>query len=171
MLKPAGALNISGSGAQIWQKALYGQPGSPGLALGVGYHPCAKARLSDYLMMRSDNANEEISHYRDAVRKTKKDITKLTSNIAQDVPEDVANIFLTYEHLLDAASLGRAVEEKIREGWNAASSLKQVVESFAVQFRQMQDPYMRERAVDVVDLGDRVFALVSQCATNTFGTS
>lgn len=161
-----GALKVFGTVTQVWQKALYGQPGSPGLALGIGYQPDAKAKLSDYLMSRTTKAAAEISRYRDAVKKTKADIQKLTQNIASDVPEDVADIFHTYEHLLDAASLGRAVEEKIRGGWNAASGLKQVVENYALQFRQMQDAYMRERAADVVDLGNRVFSwLVNETQT------
>lgn len=153
-----GALKLSGAdGIHLWQKALYGKPGSSGLAVGTGYQPNKKARLSEYLATRSDNTSAEISRYRRAVMRTKADIRKLTSQVSEHVPQDVANIFQTYDFLLDAASLGKEVEEKIRAGWDAASSLKQVVASYARQFSQMQDIYMQERAVDVVDLGDRVF--------------
>lgn len=153
-----GAVKLSGSdGIQLWQKALYGRPGSSGLAVGTGFQPNKKARLSDYIAARSSKLEEEISRYRRAVKRTKADIRKLTSQVAQNVPKDVANIFQTYDFLLDAASLGKEVEEKIRSGWNAATSLKQVVGNYARQFSQMQDSYMQERAVDVVDLGDRVF--------------
>lgn len=45
-----GALKLGNANSiQLWQKALFGRPGSPGLALGVGYHPAKKARLSDHL--------------------------------------------------------------------------------------------------------------------------
>lgn len=155
-----GALNLGSAdnGNQFWQKALFGRPGSPGLALGTAYHPSKKVKLSEHLVSRSNKAAQEISRYRRAVKKTKVDIRKLTRQISEKVPEDVANIFQTYDYLLDAASLGKDVEERIRSGWNAASALKQVVDNYARQFAQMTDPYMRERSVDVVDLGDRVFA-------------
>lgn len=143
---------------QFWQKALFGRPGSPGLAIGVGFHPHRKVRLSEHLESRSSRMLQEVARYRRAVKKTKIDIRKLTRQISEKVPEDVANIFQTYDYLLDAASLGKDVEERIKKGWNAASALKQVVDNYARQFTQMADPYMRERAVDVVDLGDRVFA-------------
>ena len=153
-----GAVKLSGvDGIQLWQKALYGRPGSSGLAVGVGYQPNKKARLSEYLATRSDKFEREIARYRRAVKRTKADIRKLTVQVTQNVPQDVANIFQTYDFLLDAASLGKEVEEKIRDGWDAATSLKQVVDSYARQFSQMQDIYMQERAVDVIDLGDRVF--------------
>lgn len=155
-----GALKLGNteSSAHVWQKALFGRPGSSGLALGLGFNPIQKTRLSEHLVARTNKMAEEISRYRKAVKKTKIDIRKLTRKISEKVPEDVANIFQTYDHLLDAASLGKDVEERINSGWNAASALKQVVGHYSRQFAQMQDPYMRERAVDMVDLGDRVFA-------------
>ncbi len=151
---------------QVWQKSILGRPGSPGLAIGTGYSPDQLQTLAAYPGSRSGNPASEISQYREAVKRTKADIVKLTDRIDREVPEDVANIFHLYDHLLDAASLGRAVEEKIRSGFNAATALKQVVESYAQQFRQMSDPYMRERAVDVVDLGNRVFRHLLQEETN-----
>lgn len=153
-----GALVISESKTQIWKKGIFGRPGSPGLALGIGYMPASKPKLSDYISTRSTDAPGEIAKYRQAVAKTKEDIKVLTSRVEDEVPDDVMNIFHLYDHLLDATSLGRAVEEKIRAGWNAPSGLKQVVEMYQRQFLQMTDRYMQERAVDVVDCGNRVFA-------------
>lgn len=155
-----GALKLATSenAIQLWQKALFGRPGSPGLALGTAFHPTTKLRLADHLISRATDAKKEISRYRRAVKRTKIDIRKLTRQISENIPEDVANIFQTYDYMLDAASLGKDVEERIQSGLDAASALKQVVGNYARQFAQMEDPYMRERAVDVVDLGDRVFA-------------
>ncbi|MDP5207748.1 phosphoenolpyruvate--protein phosphotransferase, partial [Alishewanella sp. SMS9] len=57
---------------------------------------------------------------------------------------------------LDAASLGREIEIHITDGWCAKSALKRVVERFARQFDDMDDPYLRERGLDIRDLGQRV---------------
>ncbi|MBE1300096.1 MAG: phosphoenolpyruvate--protein phosphotransferase [Alteromonadaceae bacterium] len=153
-----GLLNIAEEKKGFRRQGIIGNPGSPGLAIGIGYSPVVnKANLKDFIATRTTKPAIEVSKYREAVVKTKKDIEQLTKRVEDEVPQDVANIFHLYDHLLDAASLGKAVEDKIHSGWSAASALKQVVESYEAQFSQMSDPYMRERAVDVVDLGNRVF--------------
>ena len=89
---------------------------------------------------------------------TRQHVDGLSKSLDDDIPDDVKSIFQLYHHLLDANSLGREVEEKIRQGWDAASSLKMVVENYAARFRAMDDPYMQERAIDIVDLSDRILA-------------
>ena len=140
-------------------KTIYGVPGSPGLGKGIGVVPQNRIQFKDYVLQRSTDISEDIAVYREAVLATKEDIRELTRKIDGVVPEDVAMIFQLYEHLLDANSLGAEVEGKIQtEGWNAPSALKLVIESYRNRFAMMSDPYMRERAIDVEDLGGRVFA-------------
>ncbi|WP_350670992.1 phosphoenolpyruvate-utilizing N-terminal domain-containing protein, partial [Pseudoalteromonas sp. CAL494-MNA-CIBAN-0108] len=55
-----------------------------------------------------------------------------------------------------AKSLGHNVEAQLQEGWCAKSALKIVIERLVAQFNEMQDPYIKERAVDVKDIGLRV---------------
>ena len=149
----------------LWKKSLFGRPGSPGLALGLGYHPQKKRRLAQHFTEHCVSPKKEIARFRSAVQKTKSDIKRLTQQVAQKVPEDVASIFQTYDFLLDAASLGKDVEQRVQQGLTAASALKQVVDGYARQFSKMQDSYMQERVVDIVDLGDRVFAWLMDEAT------
>lgn len=140
------------------QSIVYGIPGSPGLAMGLGVVPEDRIQFKDYIIQRSVDISEDIAVYREAVLATKEDIHELTQRIVGTVPADVATIFQMYDQLLDASSLGHEVETKIREGWNAPSALKLIVESYRNRFAMMSDPYMRERAIDVEDLGGRVFA-------------
>jgi phosphotransferase system enzyme I (PtsP) len=145
------------------QKSLHGVPGSTGLAIGVGFIPDYKVELSSHVATRSDDKDFEIKRYRDAVITTREEVKKLSIRIAGEVPEDVQAIFQIYHHLLDANSLGKEVEAHIRLGWDAATSLIHVVGNYIEQFRNMSDPYMRERAVDVEDLSNRILAnIISQ---------
>lgn len=137
---------------------IYGVPGSQGLNMGLGIVPEDRIQLKDYVLQRSNDISEDIAVYREAILATKDDVHALTQRIAGTVPEDVASIFQLYEQLLDASSLGQEVESKILEGWNAPSALKVVIEGYRNRFAMMSDPYMRERAIDVEDLGGRVFA-------------
>ncbi|GAB5382509.1 MAG: phosphoenolpyruvate--protein phosphotransferase [Aliiglaciecola sp.] len=141
-----------------WQSKISGVPGSPGLGIGIGFIPDYKVTLAGHVARRSSNVSEEISRYREAVGVTRSQVDELSHRIEGQVPSDVQAIFQIYSHLLDANSLGHEVEARIKEGWDAASSLKFVVENYIQQFRNMSDPYMQERAVDIEDLSSRILA-------------
>lgn len=152
-----GALNPhAGMYVGNMQKNVRGVPGSPGLAMGVGYSPHAAYTLNTWIVKQSDNTQQEIDYYRKGVEVTRSQVELLSDRLEGQVPDDVRAIFQLYHQLLDANSLGREVEAKIREGWDAASSLKLVVEAYAARFEAMEDPYMQERAIDIVDLSNRI---------------
>lgn len=138
------------------QKNVKGVPGSPGLAVGKGFTPHIKMTLKNWVARHSSDTQKEIQHYRTAVDVTRGQVEHLSGSLSGEIPDDVRSIFQLYHQLLDANSLGREVEAKIKEGWDAASSLKLVVEAYASRFRSMSDPYMQERAIDIVDLSDRI---------------
>jgi phosphotransferase system enzyme I (PtsP) len=141
-----------------WQKSLKGVAGSSGLAKGIGFVSNMLVNIRNQIPTRNANAAQQVLLYRNAVKQTREDVAILSERIQGEVPEDVRAIFQLYHHLLDANSLGREVEIKINAGWDAPSSLKMVVETYISQFQTMSDPYMRERAVDVEDMGNRVLA-------------
>ncbi|GGD48271.1 phosphoenolpyruvate--protein phosphotransferase [Lacimicrobium alkaliphilum] len=152
-----GSISLTdGADKSRWQKSLKGVPGSAGLAIGTGHVPNIKHSLRSQMQRRSEDPDKQIERYRQAVIRTRKEVKKLSDRMADAVPEDVLAIFQLYHNLLDANSLGHEVESKIKSGWDAASSLKMVVEHYINKFRGMDDPYMQERAVDVEDLGNRV---------------
>ncbi|MCF2948660.1 phosphoenolpyruvate--protein phosphotransferase [Paraglaciecola aquimarina] len=157
--KARGSINsLAKNVPKDWQKSLKGVPGSSGLATGVGFLQNLMVNIRSHVHKRSTKTEKQISNYRLAVKKTQEDMAVLSQRIQGEVPDDVQAIFQLYHHLLDANSLGREVEEKIKAGWDAPTSLKMVVEGFIRQFQSMNDAYMRERAVDVEDMGNRVLA-------------
>jgi phosphotransferase system enzyme I (PtsP) len=135
-----------------------GIAGSPGLAIGKGFSPDKSINLKNWVVKRTRSPADQIALYRKGVEVTRGHVDTLSQRLDDGIPDDVKSIFQLYHHLLDANSLGREVEEKIRQGWDAASSLKMVVESYAARFRAMEDPYMQERAIDIIDLSDRILA-------------
>jgi phosphotransferase system enzyme I (PtsP) len=141
-----------------WQKSLKGVPGALGLASGTGYLQNMMVSIHSHVPKRSKNKQVQVQNYRQAVQQTQADMAVLSERMQGEVPDDVRSIFQLYYHLLDANSLGRDVEKEIKLGWDAPTSLKMVVENYIRQFQSMNDPYMRERAVDVEDMGNRVLA-------------
>ncbi|GAC16802.1 phosphoenolpyruvate--protein phosphotransferase [Aliiglaciecola lipolytica] len=141
-----------------WQRKISGVPGSSGLGMGIGFVPHFKVSLASHVAKRSNNIEQEIARYREAVNVTRGQVEVLSKRIEGQVPSDVQAIFQIYSHLLDANSLGHEVEGRIKKGWDAASSLKYIIENYIQQFRSMSDPYMQERAVDIEDLSNRILA-------------
>ncbi|MGB2264153.1 MAG: phosphoenolpyruvate--protein phosphotransferase, partial [Glaciecola sp.] len=137
-----------------------GVPGASGLAMGIGVTWNQQVLLSTLVNRRHQNEAYEIIAYRDAVEITRAEVQALSLGLDESLPDDIKAIFTMYDQLLDANSLGREVEKRIKDGWNAATSLKLVVEDYAARFKAMQDPYMQERAVDIIDLSNRILGYI-----------
>lgn len=151
-----GVLDVNSETNFGTHKSINGLPGAPGLALGQSIVLNMKHELSQLIARKTTDQPTEVERYRKAVELTRTQVDRLSDNLGDSLPEDVKAIFQLYHQLLDANSLGREVEQKIRENWDAASSLKLVVENYAARFAAMEDPYMQERAVDIVDLSNRI---------------
>ncbi|MEK9820431.1 MAG: phosphoenolpyruvate--protein phosphotransferase, partial [Pseudomonadales bacterium] len=64
--------------------------------------------------------------------------------------------------MLDPDAIPSEVIEKIQEGQWAQGALKQVIEQHAAQFKVMDDPYLRERGNDVLELGNRLLGHIER---------
>lgn len=153
-----GSFSVDSKFIQGESRRFNGIPGAPGLALAKGLVHHAKHELKHIVPKRTTGDVNQVSLYRKAVEITRTQVSQLSATVKGTVPEDVSAIFQLYHHLLDANSLGREVEAKIREGWDAPSSLKIVIDDYASRFARMDDAYMRERAVDIVDLSNRILS-------------
>jgi phosphotransferase system, enzyme I, PtsP len=69
--------------------------------------------------------------------------------------ESVA-VFEVYQYILKDPVFIGLIREEIERGWTAGSAVKRVCEKQIAQFSTMSDPYLRERAADVRDLGQRL---------------
>ena len=135
---------------------LLGLPGAPGIAIGEGFVLEPSSDFDAISLKKVDDPEKELSRFYKAVKITKAEFNRLAERMAGHLPPDALAIFDVYHQLLDAASLGNEIEKQIQEGWCAKSALKRVVEKFARQFDDMDDPYLRERGTDIRDLGQRV---------------
>lgn len=87
----------------------------------------------------------------------------------ESVSHDSMAIFEIYQHLLADPAYQQQIELEIRrEGWNAASAVRLVSERFIQQFGTMSDNYLRERAVDVRDVAQRLLSRLVQSQIDVF---
>src|SRR5690554_496292 len=137
---------------------LKGVPAAPGVAIGEALVLSPPACLSEVVARRTDMLEHEIRAFRAAVARTKQELNTISASMRGQVAEETLAIFDAYHAMIDSASLGKDVEKEINEGWRAQTALKVVVERLVTQFENLDDEYIRERASDVRDLGNRILA-------------
>src|ERR1700752_2489495 len=71
-------------------------------------------------------------------------------------PEVDASIFDAQRMMLEDATFIGKIESRIRAGQAAETALKHVVEEYVDAFLTMSDGYLRERATDIKDIGQRL---------------
>lgn len=135
-----------------------GAPGAAGVGLGTGFVMLPAADLGSVMDRGTDDPDAEIVLFDQALDSARAEIRKLGSQLSGELrPEELA-LFDVYLNMLDDNALGAEVKARIGEGHWAQGALRQVVMEYVGHFQRMEDPYLRERATDILDLGARILA-------------
>ena len=148
-------------------KQLLGIAGAPGIALSQIMVCQPKAKLSTQALKKvsSDQQSKQIQRFEQAVDKTLADFEQLSHKLSSMITNDSLAIFDVYIQLLEQAELRQGVLTKINQGWQAESALKLVIEHYVMQFEAIDDSYLKERASDIRDLGNRLLLNLQQQQT------
>jgi len=139
-----------------WSKAIKGAAGSSGVALAPMYVVQPNAVLHTVAMVTAADRAVEHSRLEQAITRTRHDFTVMAGKLGKIIADDSLDIFEMYKQLLDKANLGNELSSQVDNGWRAESALKLVIDSYVLQFVGLDDSYLRERASDIRDLGNRL---------------
>ena len=141
---------------------LQGLPSGPGIGIGqaVVIYPLADLDVVPDKII--DDIEEEITKLNDALETVKEEIRMMEKKLSPSLPKAERDLFSAYIRLLDRDSLGKEIIAIISEGHWAQSALKRVIQKRVRQFEAMDDHYLRERASDIRDLGQRVLSHLQQ---------
>ncbi len=135
-----------------------GVPGAPGIAIGTAVVVSPGADLYAVPMRAAQDRRKEVRAFREALHSVQKDIQLVADNLGTELsPEDHA-LFDVYLSILDDSTIGKEVVGLIKAGQWAQGALSQVMIEHIRHFERMEHSYLKERAVDVKDLGTRVLA-------------
>ncbi|GAA6171099.1 phosphoenolpyruvate--protein phosphotransferase [Colwellia sp. KU-HH00111] len=139
-------------------KQLVGIPGAPGIAMSQIVVCQPKADLSTLALQKVSPEQQklQVKRFEQALTTTRLDFEQLSQKLTGIVTDDNLAIFDVYIQLLEQADIRQEVSKKIAQGWQAESALKLVIEHYVRQFEAIEDSYLRERASDIRDLGNRV---------------
>ncbi|MEM1402029.1 MAG: phosphoenolpyruvate--protein phosphotransferase [Pseudomonadota bacterium] len=133
-----------------------GVPGAPGVAIGKAVVVSPVADLYAVPRRNGDDRRGELRAFRRALSQVRIDIESVAENLRDKLsPEDLA-LFDVYIGILDDSTIGGEVAALIKGGEWAQGALSQVMVAHIRHFEAMEHSYLRERAVDVKDLGERV---------------
>jgi len=135
---------------------LRGAPASDGIAIGLARRLVAsEPPVADHPEGPPAEERALIAAARAAVRA---DLEAARTLVQERGSVEEAEIFTAHTLLLDDAALVGPAEQAIDEGVAAGRAWQAAAAAAAASFRELDDPYPRERAVDVEDVARRVLA-------------
>jgi phosphotransferase system enzyme I (PtsP) len=156
---------LSFAGQAAHDVCFKGSAGANGVAIGhavVVYPPADLDVVPDKPAVDIDL---ELALLEAAVAAVRSDIQKVGRQLSARIRPEEQALFDVYLGMLDEQALAGEVKTLIRKGNWAQGALRTVVLEYVGHFESIADSYLRERAVDIRDLGQRVLAyLQKQCS-------
>lgn len=149
-------------GAKPRQAKFVGVSGAPGIAIGEAVVITPPADLHSVPFKACIDINAELEFFQRCLMAVRDDIKELGAQLKERLNREEQALFDAYLAMLDDASLAREVSERIRQGTNAPYAWAEVILEHERTFTSMNDPYLRERATDLRDLGRRVLAYLQE---------
>ncbi|RKN86687.1 phosphoenolpyruvate--protein phosphotransferase [Paenibacillus ginsengarvi] len=134
-----------------------GGGGAVGIAIGKAFVlPDFEWDISDYQIDVSDMAFE-FEKLHEGVRVSKSELQQIKQEIAEVLGVEESNIFDAHLAILEDPVFMNEVAGIIQRQYKAAEvAVKEVVDKFVGMFDLLDDEYMKERALDIKDVGTRL---------------
>ena len=135
-----------------------GLSGSPGIAIGealVVFPPANLDAVPDNAIA-ADEIDEQIEAFNEAVINVEDEFRHLSQRLEGTISNEELALFDVFGLMLKSDSLIDATINRIRSGQWAQAALRDTIAEHVKQFDAMEDAYLRERAIDIKDLGRRV---------------
>jgi len=127
-----------------------------GVAIGEAYVVNPAVKLSSVRHAKTDDIDLELKRFEQAISAVRDELSETRERLQNELrPEELA-LFDVYAGILDDQAVGGTVQEKIRLGETAPSALADTMRGYVQHFEAMEDVYLRERASDMRDLGQRL---------------
>lgn len=130
---------------------------SEGIAIGRAFVlPHWEWELPDHRIDVADLAKEFERLY-EGVRRSKSEIEKLKMELNEAVGVQESSIFDAHIAILDDPVFLNEIQSIIQRQFKAAeAAVKEAIDHFVTMFDLLDDEYMKERAVDIRDVGNRL---------------
>lgn len=135
---------------------LTGWPAAPGFAIGRAHLLTPEVSFASVPYRKPAPPKKELGRFREAVDRSVHEIERLKERMQSSFPEIDAGVFDAQRLMLRDDGLTDRIAEQTAAGMSAELALERVVGVMVQEFSGLSDAYMRERAMDIKDIGQRV---------------
>ncbi len=139
-----------------------GIPSSPGVGIGTGVVVYPLLDLDLIPDREPESIDEEVGLMRAALAAGQQDLRVLAERMYPNLPPEERILFDVYQRILDSSDLGGEIIRAIQKGNWAQGALRDVIQKHVRVIENLENEYLRERAVDIKDLGNRVLAYLQK---------
>jgi phosphotransferase system enzyme I (PtsI) len=136
---------------------------STGIAHGTAYVlACLERATAPRRAIAPDEVEAELQRFEGALDKAEHELTTLRQSVAEEIGAREAEIFTAQAMLVRDPSFRKLVTAAVADDHiNAEGAVVDVIERFSRRFDKITDPYLRERAADIRDVGRRVLTALT----------
>jgi phosphotransferase system enzyme I (PtsP) len=135
---------------------------APGVGIGTGVVVFPSLELESIPDREPDDIETEIRLLEAALAAGREDFRVLGERLYPNLPLEERALFDVYQRMLDTTDLGAEIIHAIRRGNWAQGALREVIQRYIQHLENLEDEYLRERAVDIKDLGHRVLGYLQR---------
>lgn len=137
--------------------AMHGVGVSGGIAIGYAHLVSHAALEVAHYALPKKHVPEEVARFAAAIETTRQEMEALRRHIPANAPAEFAAFLDVHLMILNDSTLSKMPQTLIEtQQCNAEWALKQQTDSLLAQFEEIDDPYLRERKADVVQVVERV---------------
>jgi len=163
-----GELNSLIEGGDSHSFNMKGLSGSPGVAIGealVVFPPASLDAVPDNAISE-DEIGEQVDAFNEAVNDVEREYKALSQRMEGAISNEELALFDVFALMLKSDSLIDVTIDRIKAGQWAQGALRETIAEHVRQFDAMEDAYLRERAIDIKDLGRRILMHLQAQQTN-----
>lgn len=153
---------VPGSDTPPQEIEFHGVPGAPGIAIGTVVVISPVADLYAHASVVARGVKIELDEFHRAIERARKHIRDLERSLAAHISDQERLLFTAYVQMLDDHNIGQQVKARIKDGASAQAAWSEVIIQHCKHFESMDDPYFRERAADIRDIGRRVLSYMQE---------
>jgi phosphoenolpyruvate-protein phosphotransferase (PTS system enzyme I) len=150
---------------------LYGIGGSPGICIGQAYLVDKEGVdvLPKYAVSKTKLESEK-KRFKAAVKRAMDELRKIISENTEGFREPTSILETHLVLLKDKMLFGRTIDMIHTEHINAEWALKKVISELRPMFEGMEDPYLRDRAEDILHVSNRIMKNLTGAEGINIGT-
>ena len=133
-----------------------GIPTSRGIAIGPIYRLPDQPDFSELDYTPNPDVEREADDLKQALHEARRELDTMREDLGSQFGPDFAAVFHTHVQILEDKGFVAKLEDEVRETGNALEALRAVLAAYRRTFQIIEDPYFRDRVIDVEDVGRRV---------------